>query len=118
MDKLKNKIIGKLHRQDYDSACAFGDFTNLANDTTLRKAINELLKEDELAEISPDIFEVSAKSELIVAPIPQTNCSSVAYRITRQHNWDIRTEGYHALNFKSRADLLTARRDKVRYLRC
>ena len=38
MDKLKNKIIKKLHRKDYGRTCTFSDFNNLADDATLRIA--------------------------------------------------------------------------------
>lgn len=38
MDKLKIKIIKKLHRKDYGRAYTFGDFNNLADNATLRRA--------------------------------------------------------------------------------
>ena len=63
MDKLKNKIIKKLHRKDYGRACTFSDFNNLADDATLRRALAELMQEEKVAEVSPDIFVVFTKSE-------------------------------------------------------
>ena len=98
MDKLKNKIIKKLHRKDYGRACAFGDFAKLADQTTLRRALSELVKEDRLTEVSPNIFVVFTKSEFIDAPIPPA-ASSIAYAITRQHGWVMLPEKWHALNY-------------------
>ena len=52
MDKLKYKILTKLHRKDYGRACTFSDFNNLADNATLRRALNELMQEEKIAEIS------------------------------------------------------------------
>jgi len=98
MDKTKNKIIKKLHRKDYGRACTFSDFTNLADDATLRRALAELIKEGKISEVSPDIFVVFGKSEFIDAPIPPA-ASSIAYAITRQHGWVMLPEKWHTLNY-------------------
>ena len=70
MDKLKYKILTKLHRKDYGRACTFSDFNNLADNATLRRAIKELIQEEKIAEVSPDIFVIFTKSEFIDAPVP------------------------------------------------
>ena len=98
MDKLKNKIIKKLHRKDYGRACTFSDFNNLADDATLRRALAELIKEGKIAEVSPDIFVVFGKSEFIDAPIPPA-ASSIAYAIARQNDWVMLPEKWHTLNY-------------------
>ena len=98
MDKLKHKILAKLHRQDYGRACTFSDFNNLADDATLRRALAELIQEEKIAEVSPDIFVIFTKSEFIDAPVPPA-ISSVAYAIARQNGWVMLPEKYHALNY-------------------
>ncbi len=98
MDKLKYKILTKLHRKDYGRACTFDDFNNLADNATLRRAIKELIQEEKIAEVSPDIFVVFTKSEFIDAPVPPA-ISSIAYAITRQNDWVMLPEKWHTLNY-------------------
>ena len=98
MDKIKYKILTKLHRKDYGRACTFSDFAKLADQATLRRALSELVKEGRLTEVSPNIFVVFTKSEFIDAPIPPS-ISSVAYAIARQHGWDMLPTKYYALNY-------------------
>ena len=98
MDKLKYKILTKLHRKDYGRACTFSDFAKLADQATLRRVLTELIEEGKIAEVSQDVFVVFTKSEFIDAPIPPS-ISSIAYAIARQNGWVMLPEKWHALNY-------------------
>ncbi len=96
-DNIYNNVKSRIKQADEGTIFLTNDFTDLANDTTIRKCLGRLTDAGMIRRILNGVYEKPKYSKLLKKNMP-TDPDAVAAALARRYHWVIAPCGDVALN--------------------